>query len=226
MGLKLAEWLGRFTGDNWSGWSEHAYQRPKYRERLRVVQEQLSECLDQAPHGPVRILSICAGDGRDVIGVLQSHRRRRDVEAFLVELNGQSVSEGVRQVKASRLESVVKFIHADATDYSTYRNLAPCDIVLVSGVWGHVPANDRATLIHALASFCKSGGKVIWTRKISKGEHRLKEVQSLFDEASWIPVRQSSTSDKKWVVTSHLYRGSALEVPANGRIFTFLKKSG
>jgi ubiquinone/menaquinone biosynthesis C-methylase UbiE len=224
MQFKIKEWLGRFSRVNWSGWPELAYQRPNYRERLRVVQEQLAECLDQAPHNPLRLLSICAGDGRDVIGVLQSHRRREDVEAYLVELNGQSVSEGVKNVRGSGLENVVKFIHADATEYSTYKNLAPCDIVLICGVWGHVTANERANLIHALALFCKPSGKVIWTRKISKGEHMLKVVQSQFDEASWTLVRQSSTSDNKWAVCTYRYHGPALEVPANGRIFSFATK--
>jgi len=215
-----------FARANWSGWPELAYERPKYRERLRVFQEQIAECLDQAPHGPLRILSMCVGDGRDVIGVLQSHWRRKEVEAYLVELNGQSVSEGIKHAKASGLGNVVKFIHADATDYSTYKNLAPCDIVLVCGVWGHVPANDRAKLIHALASFCKPGGNVIWSLKTSKGEHRLAEVRSQFDHACWSPVRQNSTPGQKSAVCTYVYRGAALEVPANGRIFSFRKKAG
>jgi ubiquinone/menaquinone biosynthesis C-methylase UbiE len=226
MRLKIRKLLDRFVLVHWSGWPELAYQRPHMRERLRIVQEQLAECLDQAPRGPLQILSICAGDGRDVIGVLQSHRRQKDVEAYLVELNGQSVTEGIKQMEASGLENVVNFINADATDYSTYKNLAPCDIVLLCGVLGHVPANGLAKLIHALASFCKPGGKIIWTRKISKGEHLLKQVQSQFDDNLWSPVRQDSTFNKKWVVCTYRYRGPALEIPRNGRIFTFRKSAG
>jgi 2-polyprenyl-3-methyl-5-hydroxy-6-metoxy-1,4-benzoquinol methylase len=226
MRRSFRKWRGRFARVNWSGWPELAYERPKYRERLRVVQEQIAQCLDEAPHTPLRILSMCAGDGRDVIGVLQSDCQRREVEAYLLELNGQSVTAGIKRAKASGLENVIRFIHADATAYSTYRDLAPFDIVLVCGVWGHVPAQDRAKLIRALASFCKPGASVIWTLKISQGEHRLAEVRTQFDTACWSPVRQVLTSDRKLAVCTYVYRGATLEVPANGQIFSFREKAG
>ena len=34
--------------------------------RLRLVQAHLAEALDHAPAGPVRLVSLCAGQGRDV----------------------------------------------------------------------------------------------------------------------------------------------------------------
>jgi hypothetical protein len=226
MGFKIRHWLRRFVPANWSGWPQRAYLRPHYLERLQVVQQHLAECLDQAPPGPLRIVSLCAGDGRDVIGVLQAHGRRSEVEAYLVELNGQSVADGARQAAAAGLEKVVHFIHTDATDYSNYKNLVPCDIVLVCGVWGHVPVNDRTKLIRALASFCKPGATVIWTRSISKGTLRVQEVQSQFDGSSWSPVRLSTTSDEKWAVGTYRFRGPSLELPSGGRIFNFRKKAG
>jgi hypothetical protein len=55
--------------------------------RLSVVQEQLSRALDRAPSGPLRLLSLCSGQGRDVLPVLAQHPRGRDVTGRLVELD-------------------------------------------------------------------------------------------------------------------------------------------
>jgi hypothetical protein len=47
--------------------------------RLHVVQNLLGRALDTAPPGSVRLLSLCAGQARDVLGVVPRHPRRNDV---------------------------------------------------------------------------------------------------------------------------------------------------
>jgi hypothetical protein len=56
------------------------------------VQGKLRAELDRAPAGDVRLISLCAGQGRDVIGALTRHPRRDDVRARLVELDGRNVA--------------------------------------------------------------------------------------------------------------------------------------
>jgi len=71
---------------DWVAWHA-AYDDPSspLSARLRVVRAHLSAALDAAPPGPVRLLSLCAGQGRDVLGVLPAHPRGPDVSALLVE---------------------------------------------------------------------------------------------------------------------------------------------
>src|ERR1700735_4931606 len=56
------------------------------------VQGHLRAELGRAPAGEVRLISLCAGQGRDVIGVLTGHPRRDDVRARLVELDECNVA--------------------------------------------------------------------------------------------------------------------------------------
>ncbi|WJK41500.1 SAM-dependent methyltransferase [Solwaraspora sp. WMMA2056] len=55
---------------DWSAWHE-AYADPDsaLSRRLAVVQARIRETLDAAPPGPVRVVSMCASEGRDVLGV-------------------------------------------------------------------------------------------------------------------------------------------------------------
>ena len=62
----------------------------------------LRVALDGAPPGELRVVSMCAGQGRDVIGVLSQHPRRSDVRARLVERDERNVA--VALDSASRFE--------------------------------------------------------------------------------------------------------------------------
>jgi len=224
--MKLQQWLHRSRSSAWSRWPEEAYKQERYQQRLLTVQEHLAECLEAVPIGSVHITSMCAGDGRDVTGVLRSHPRRKDVSARLVELDRRSVAIGVRRSIDAGLEHAVTFLNKDATAYATYKDIGPADIVLVCGVWGHVPTHERARLVRAITSLCKPGGAVIWTRGVSNGVARLHEIQSLFSRSSWVEVRLSVTSDRNWAVTTYRYCGPPRELPDSGQIFHFQRSAG
>jgi len=76
------------AGRDWRAWHD-AYDDPgsSLAQRLGVVQTRIAAALDAAPPGPLRAVSMCAGQGRDLIPVLASHPRGRDVTARLVELD-------------------------------------------------------------------------------------------------------------------------------------------
>src|ERR1700686_5164834 len=59
--------------------------------RLALVQDRIRTALDDRPRVPIRIISMCAGDGRDILGVLTDHPRQPDVSARLVELDPELV---------------------------------------------------------------------------------------------------------------------------------------
>lgn len=224
--MNLRSLFARLRTGKWNGWPEKAYLREGYQQRLTAVQEHLCECLDDAPPGPIRILSMCAGDGRDVIGAVRSHRRRKDVVAWLVELNSQSVELGKGYSVNAGLERSLQFINGDATSYSTYKSIGAADIVLVCGVWGHVPAHEKSMLVKAISTLCKPGGSVIWTRGTSKGIARVREIESLFATNWWDKGRITYTPDATWAVATYRYCGPSQELPADGQIFHFQKNAG
>jgi Putative methyltransferase len=225
--MNWREGLRRLGFGVWSNWPEEAYHLERYQKRLAAVQSHLAGCLDvAAARGSVKLLSMCAGDGRDVIGVLRSHELRQNVSACLVELNGKSVALGIGRAREAGLEKSVSFVHGDATTFATYQHIAPADIVLVCGVWGHVRAGDRGQLVSSLASLCRAGGAVVWSRGVSQGMRRLHAIQSLFAESLWETERLSVTSDKRWAVVTARFLGPPSSLPVNGQVFRFRRSSG
>jgi len=224
--LNVRQRLRRIHSRSWTGWPTEAYAQNRYQQRLEAVQQHLIERLDSVPCGPIRLISICAGDGRDVIGVLQTHERRKEMSAWLVELDRQSVAAGIRDASLVGLQDTVRFINGDATDYVTYQDIAPADIVLACGVWGHVPAHERVSLTSALAALCRPRGTVTWTRGISNGTARLDEIESLFVRPTWERMRITLTADKRWAVATYRYGGQSRLLPRTGRIFNFERHAG
>ena len=82
------------TERDWYAWHDD-YDRPDggMARRLSWVQDRIRAALDEVPPGPVRVISLCAGQGRDLIGVLADHPRRGDVTARLAHRQSPSLPE-------------------------------------------------------------------------------------------------------------------------------------
>jgi hypothetical protein len=149
---------------DWVAWHA-AYDDPQsaLSTRLRVVRGHLSDALDAAPPGPVRLVSLCAGQGRDVLGVLPGHPRAAQVSAVLVEYDPQNAAlarEGAAQAGLPQVE----VRRADAAQVANYADALPADVLLLCGIFGNVSDEDIKRTATAAPALCAPGATVIWTR--------------------------------------------------------------
>ncbi len=149
---------------DWQAWHS-AYENPDSAlvRRLALVQAQVRAALDRAPPGPIRAISVCAGQGHDLIGVLAEHPRCADVSARLVELDAQNVLLATRAARSVGLNAV-HVIAADASLTDAYVGAIPADVILICGVFGNIAAADVANVIEHLDQLCAPHATVIWTR--------------------------------------------------------------
>ena len=149
---------------DWKSWHD-AYDNPEsvLTRRLRTVRERIRVALDEAPAGPLRAISLCAGQGRDLIPVLAEHPRGADVHARLVELDADNTEQARLATDAAGLERV-EIVTGDASLTDHYLDLTPADLVLVCGVYGNLRLPDIENTVAACTSLCATGGTVIWTR--------------------------------------------------------------
>ncbi|MEU4221592.1 methyltransferase domain-containing protein [Actinoplanes sp. NPDC026623] len=149
---------------DWAAWHDD-YDDPGsvLARRLAVVQDVIRAALDGCPQGPLAVVSMCAGQGRDLIGVLATHPRRADVRARLVELDPRSAAVAEAAARAAGLGGI-EVVRGDAGRMRHYRELAPADLVLVCGVFGNVTDADVLRSVEACARLCRVGGTVVWTR--------------------------------------------------------------
>jgi len=217
------------TGRDWLAWY-HQYDDPSssLSRRLDVVREQLARVLAERHSGPVTLLSLCAGDGRDTLPVLASlpADRRSDVRATLVELDAGLADAGRRE--AAGLGVDVDLRTGDAGLAATWADTCPVDVLMLCGVFGDVVDADVAATVAALPSLLLPGAVVLWTRgravdhdPTTVAGDPAEWVRSLFVDAGFTEDAFISPPDAGYRVGAHRWTG-----PTTGatpvRLFAFV----
>ncbi|BAZ37172.1 hypothetical protein NIES4101_30930 [Calothrix sp. NIES-4101] len=206
----------------WFEWHDLYNTEPKLQQRLQIVREYIWNAIDASPPGKIRVVSLCAGDGRDLLGTLASHPRKNDVYGRLVELNPQLADRGKASVESAGLSNQLEFINGDASNSSNYIGVAPADIVIVCGIFGNLADEaELRRLIGNLPLLAKKGSFALWTRGHSDGVAYSDTVRRVFQEKEFEEVNFQLTLTGDMGVGVHRYLGEGLPLAENQQLFEF-----
>ena len=207
---------------DWVAWHA-AYDDPSssLSARLNRVRSHVSAAIDHAPAGRVRLVSLCAGQGHDVIGVLPRHPRRDDVRAVLVEADVRNAGLA-RRAAAEQGLSQVEVRQADAGLAASFADALPADVLLLCGIFGNVSDRDIRRTVQAAPALCRPGATVIWTRH-RRMPDLTPQIRAWFAESGFeeIAFDALETSALTGVGVNRLCRAAA-DRPPGHRLFTFL----
>lgn len=192
--------------------------------RGEVVQGHLRAELDRAPAGDIRVISLCAGQGRDVIGALTGHPRRDDVRARLVELDGRNVALAQQAAQAAGLPGV-EVLQADAGTTDAYAGAVPAQVVLACGIFGNISDSDIQATVAALPSLCAPGALVLWTRH-SSPPGLTPAIRSWLAAAGFREEAFDTSPDGFMSVGAHRLAGESAALALGQRLFTFTGGTG
>ncbi|HEY3957355.1 MAG TPA: class I SAM-dependent methyltransferase [Streptosporangiaceae bacterium] len=189
--------------------------------RLLVVQDLISSVLDEAPPGPVRVISMCAGQGRDLIGVARRHRRGRDLTGLLVEADPDNVAAGRDAIARAGLGGL-SIVQGDAGRPAAYSGAVPTDLVLACGIFGNISHEDIEQTIGFLPALCAPGATVLWTRHPEPAEF-LDTIQGWFAGAGFQPGPLVLPPGILFSVGSARLTGTPPPFRAGQQLFTFVR---
>ena len=206
---------------HWTRWHEPYDDPDSYLSaRLREVQRQLRRTLDERRESNIVLHSICAGQGRDVLEVLATHPRGRDVRARLVELDPDNA--GYAEALRARLSlDNVEVVTGDAGESDVYAGAVPAQVVLACGVFGNLSARDIESTIAWLPRLCDRGAHVIWTRH-RRDPDRTPWMRGLFAAAGFSEIDFASPSDRMFCVGTHRLDREPLAFEPGQRVFRFV----
>lgn len=206
---------------DWLAWHDpYDDQSSSLSRRLGVVQGHLASALDRCAGGTIPILSMCAGQGRDLFGVLERHHRAPDVTARLVELDDRNVA--IAAGRAAKLDSShVEVVEGDAGFTDAYAGIAPATIVLACGVFGNISDSDIETTVTALPTLCSAGATVIWTRH-RRSPDLTPTIRRWFAEAGFQEVAFEALAGTSVGVGVHHLVGQPRAFEPGRRLFTFV----
>ncbi len=206
---------------DWVAWHEE-YDDPasSLTARLRVVRSHLSQAVGAAPAGPVTLVSLCAGQGRDVIAALSGHPRRHDVRAVLVESDPRNAAVARRSAaQAGPLNLEVR--EADAGAVASFADALPADVLLLCGIFGNVSDHDIRHTVEAAPALCRPGATVIWTRH-RRPPDLTPRIRTWFAGAGFEEIAFDALGNEalNGVGVNRLVRPRAA-TPPEGRLFSF-----
>jgi hypothetical protein len=177
--------------------------------------------LDARPDQPVTVLSVCAGDGRDVLGVLGCRADAARVQVTLIESDPRNLAQAQRFCQDAEL-AAVRLRGLDAGLASSYLEAAPADLVLLCGVFGNIDDSDVRQLIGALAQLCRAGATVIWTRS-RRDPDLTPQLREWLAAAGLTEVSFTAPSDVLFSVGVHRFDGEPQLLQADRRWFSFVR---
>jgi hypothetical protein len=188
--------------------------------RLHTVQSQISKTCSERPPGPIRVISMCAGQGHDLIGALSRHPRRDDVTALLVERDERNVALARRAAAQAGLNDWA-VVTGDASNSSSYAGAVPCDLILTCGMLGNIDPNGLPALIDELSRLSAEGATVIWTYN-RLDPKKARALREMFDAAGYQELAYEESSMGPEVVGVNRLAGTPGEFRNDVTMFQFV----
>jgi hypothetical protein len=202
---------------DWREW-HRAYDDPEspLSRRLAIVQRHIRSRLDAAPPGPIRVISFCAGEARDLLGALDGHPRRDDVRGRLVELDPVLAAR-----TRERAPAAIEVVCGDTSNTDAYAGAVPADLVLVCGVFGNVSDADVRRTITTLPSLCAPGATVVWTRHRRPPDLTV-TIRGWFAAVGFEELSFDGPADVVFGVGVHRFTGAPRPFAGGVTMFTFV----
>jgi hypothetical protein len=209
------------AGLDWVDW-HRGYEDPgsSLSQRLLIVRQRVGEALDALGPGLQRVLSLCSGDGRDLLPEL-AVRPALAPEVLLVELDPSLARDAAENAAGLSLGGVL-VAEADAGDTAVWADIVPAEMVLLCGIFGNVSEDDIRGTLAALPSLVTPGGFVIWTRGAFADVDLRPAVRRWVVEAGFDEVAYDG-EPAQYGVGMARRRPDTADVALPDRLFTFIR---
>lgn len=191
---------------------------PLSRRRV-VVQDLLTEALAELGSKPLKLVSLCAGTGADVVNILAG-RADREIRGVLVEMDADLAGTARRSLQEAGI-SGVDVVQGDAADPSHYEALVPADILMLCGVFGNISDSDVFNTLDHLPQLVATDGVVIWTRT-RRVPDLTPAIRRHLATLSFVELDFVAPSDVEFTVGMHRFESQPRPLALDGPLFTFV----
>jgi SAM-dependent methyltransferase len=191
--------------------------------RLRQVQAYIRAALDQI-QGQLAVLSLCAGDGRDILEVLAQRDDSSRIHTTLIELH-PVLAQRAREFAATAALANVTVRTIDAGNTTAYAGSVPADLVIMMGIFGNISNDDVRRTIQTAPRLCRPGAVLLWSRS-TDGVDRNRSVRGWLIKAGFSELDYKEfdhAQGERAALGAARYDGPMQPLMPGHQIFTFLQ---
>ena len=185
------------------------------------MRRRLDEAVSTQSGQRLRVLSLCAGDGRDVLPVLAEWRDRKAITGRLIEGEPQLASRARSSAAREQLDDI-EVVCGDAARPASYRGATPADLVVACGIFGNVSDADVHRLIESLPALCADDANVVWTRHRHEPD-LTPSIRAWFADAGFDERAFDSPGPDDFSVGWHQLVARRREIALRDPLFTFVR---
>lgn len=213
-------WRQDWVVTDWQAWyGQYDDENSSLSRRLRVVQQRLDDLVSGEP--PVRrALSLCAGDGRDILPVVARLPNARRPELLLVEIDPTLAAAAERRAVDFGVAATV--IVGDAGLAKTWQHVGPVDLLMLCGIFGNISETGIRATISASRGMLTRGGSVIWTRGRFADQDLRPQIREWFEEEGFTESAFDS-EPTGYGVGVHRITSQLPVTPVPDRLFSFVR---
>lgn len=206
---------------DWVAWhSPYSDPHSPLSQRLAIIQSHIRSWLLSRQLFPIQVISLCAGQGRDLLDVLEHMPTQRNLMARLIENDPTNVEVASNRVRELGLLNV-EVNCADAGNSDSYVAATPVDLVLLCGVFGNISDHDIFQTIKYLPHLCTAGATVIWTRS-RRDPDITPDIRRAFEKVGFREDAFVAPDEVKFSVGVNTFEGQPLPSIPGTQLFTFL----
>ena len=210
------------NGRDWVAWHRQ-YERPgPLARRLAIVHDQVERLVVERGAAPIRVLSLCSGDGRDLVEPLARIAAPGQIRGRLVEADEALARAARASIAAAGLDRL-EVLEGDAGSTSSFQGAVPADLVLVCGIFGNISDDDIRATILALPALCAEGAAVIWTRH-RRDPDLTPTIRRWFAEAGFEHDAFLPVADSAGAVGVERFAGIRAALEPGARLFEFIQR--
>lgn len=207
---------------DWDAWhDDYADPASALSERLRVVQTHIDEWLDATAPRQVTVISSCAGDGRDLLEVLERRADAARVSGTLVEADPRNAARAEAHVARLGLGGL-EVRCTDAGTSTAYVGATPADLVLLCGIFGNISDEDVQRTILAAPQLCEAGARLIWTRH-RRAPDLTPAIRGWFRDEGFDEEHFVAPDHAAYSVGVQRFVGEPAPLVIDERLFTFVR---
>lgn len=208
---------------DWIEWHRRYEVDGRLARRLAIVRRHVEAAARARAGGPLRVLSLCAGDGRDLVEPLRD-AGAAPVSGRLIEIEPALAQAARRAIAAAGLDGL-DVLEGDAGTTAALEGAVPADLVLLCGIFGNISDEDIERTVRAMPRACAAGATVIWTRH-RRPPDRTPAIRDWFASTGFRHIAFEPVPDSEGSVGVERFNGSPRPLEAGVRLFTFRPMAG